>query len=49
MILTHLERLANEGFTDTAIEAAINTIEFSLRENNTGGGAWSGEQCRRMC
>jgi hypothetical protein len=25
-----------KGFTDSAVEAAINTIEFSLRENNTG-------------
>lgn len=24
------------GFSEGAIEAAINTIEFSLRENNTG-------------
>ncbi len=31
-----LEAIASEGFTDSAIEAAINTIEFSLRENNTG-------------
>lgn len=36
VILANLERLAGEGFTQTAIEAAINTIEFSLRENNTG-------------
>jgi hypothetical protein len=36
VILANLERLAEEGFTDTAVEAAINTIEFSLRENNTG-------------
>ena len=36
VILTNLERLAEEGFTGTAVEAAINTIEFSLRENNTG-------------
>ena len=34
--MSNLERLAEEGFTETAIEAAINTIEFSLRENNTG-------------
>ena len=34
--MSNLERLAEEGFTDTAVEAAINTIEFSLRENNTG-------------
>lgn len=36
VIMSNLERLAEEGFTDTAVEAAINTIEFSLRENNTG-------------
>ena len=28
--------MAESGFTDTSIEAAMNTIEFSLRENNTG-------------
>ena len=31
-----LEELKRIGFTPTAIEAAVNTIEFSLRENNTG-------------
>lgn len=31
-----LEQLAEEGFEPEMIEAAINTIEFSLRENNTG-------------
>ena len=36
LITTELQRLADEGFSSTAIEAAINTIEFSLRENNTG-------------
>ena len=36
LILGNLEQLAREGFTSTAIEAAVNTIEFSLRENNTG-------------
>ena len=34
--MSKLEAIAAEGFTSTAIEAAINTIEFSLRENNTG-------------
>ncbi len=34
--MSKLDSIAAEGFTDTAIEAAINTIEFSLRENNTG-------------
>lgn len=36
LILETLERLEKEGFAANAIEAAINTIEFSLRENNTG-------------
>ncbi len=34
--MSKLDSIAAEGFTDTATEAAINTIEFSLRENNTG-------------
>ena len=37
LILSKLEELASgTGFSPSAIEAAINTIEFSLRENNTG-------------
>ncbi|KAL4856502.1 Presequence protease 1 [Chlorella vulgaris] len=36
LILETLERLEKEGFSSTAVEAAVNTIEFSLRENNTG-------------
>ncbi len=36
LVLETLARLEKEGFTASAIEAAINTIEFSLRENNTG-------------
>ena len=36
LIVSKLEAIAAEGFTDIGIEAAINTIEFSLRENNTG-------------
>ncbi len=36
LITTKLEELAASGFSSTAIEAAMNTIEFSLRENNTG-------------
>uniref|UniRef100_A0A061S1H5 Presequence protease 2 n=1 Tax=Tetraselmis sp. GSL018 TaxID=582737 RepID=A0A061S1H5_9CHLO len=36
LVRNTLAELAETGFTDTAIEAAINTIEFSLRENNTG-------------
>lgn len=36
LIMETLERLEKEGFTQSAVEAAVNTIEFSLRENNTG-------------
>jgi len=36
LILDALTTLANEGIEAATIEAAINTIEFSLRENNTG-------------
>ncbi|KAI8103761.1 hypothetical protein M9435_006289 [Picochlorum sp. BPE23] len=36
LIIETLERLEKEGFASSAVEAAINTIEFSLRENNTG-------------
>lgn len=36
LIKTTIAELAESGFTDTAAEAAMNTIEFSLRENNTG-------------
>ena len=36
LIVDELTRLRKEGFTSTAIEAAINSIEFDLRENNTG-------------
>eukprot|EP00775_Hariotina_reticulata_P005466 gene5466-5701_t len=36
LVFTKLKELADTGFTSGAIEAAINTIEFSLRENNTG-------------
>lgn len=31
LILGELERLEREGFSQTAVEAAVNTIEFSLR------------------
>ncbi len=34
--MSALERQAEEGFPQSAVEAAMNTIEFSLRENNTG-------------
>eukprot|EP00210_Caulerpa_lentillifera_P000650 g627.t1 len=36
VIMDELMRLASEGFPQDSIEAAMNTIEFSLRENNTG-------------
>ena len=36
LILSTLARLAEEGFDQEAIAAALNTFEFSLRENNTG-------------
>lgn len=36
LILTTLAELAQNGIDPEMIEAAINTIEFSLRENNTG-------------
>lgn len=35
-MISKLEELAVSGFSASAIEAAVNTIEFSLRENNTG-------------
>ena len=36
LIMDTLTKLANEGFEQEMIEAALNTIEFHLRENNTG-------------
>ncbi|KFM23321.1 Presequence protease 2, chloroplastic/mitochondrial [Auxenochlorella protothecoides] len=36
LILETLEGLEREGFSATSIEASLNTIEFALRENNTG-------------
>lgn len=36
LILETLATLADEGFDPDMIEAAVNTIEFMLRENNTG-------------
>jgi len=36
LVLDTLASLADKGFSDSSIEAALNTIEFSLRENNTG-------------
>ncbi|KAL7118941.1 hypothetical protein ACP275_02G032500 [Erythranthe tilingii] len=36
LIMTTLKKMAEEGFNSDAVEASMNTIEFSLRENNTG-------------
>ncbi len=36
LILAELENLAENGIAPEQIEAALNSIEFSLRENNTG-------------
>ncbi|CAA7400901.1 unnamed protein product [Spirodela intermedia] len=36
LIMSTLKKLAAEGFDSEAVEASMNTIEFSLRENNTG-------------
>lgn len=36
LIMETLERLAAEGFEADMVEAAVNSIEFALRENNTG-------------
>ncbi|KKC41120.1 peptidase M16 [Devosia epidermidihirudinis] len=36
LILSTLDEIATSGFAAEQIEAAINTFEFSLRENNTG-------------
>ena len=36
LVMETLGRLAEEGIPETAIEAAVNSIEFHLRENNSG-------------
>jgi Zn-dependent M16 (insulinase) family peptidase len=36
LILTTLKKIAEEGFDSSSIAAAMNTIEFALREFNTG-------------
>jgi Zn-dependent M16 (insulinase) family peptidase len=36
LILSSLEQIANRGIDSKTIEASLNTIEFNLRENNTG-------------
>ena len=37
LIADTIARVARDGFEPEMIEAAVNSIEFSLRENNTGG------------
>ncbi|CAA6664336.1 unnamed protein product [Spirodela intermedia] len=36
LIMSTLKKLAAEGSDSDAVQASVNTIEFSLRENNTG-------------
>ncbi|CAN1803035.1 Presequence protease 1, chloroplastic/mitochondrial [Linum perenne] len=36
LILSTLEKLSEEGFENDLVDASMNTIEFDLRENNTG-------------
>lgn len=36
LVMDTLKSLAETGFDTDAVEASMNTIEFSLRENNTG-------------
>lgn len=36
LIFSTFKKLVDEGFTEEAVEASINSVEFSLRENNTG-------------
>lgn len=36
LILSTLEQIATDGIDKQTVEAALNTFEFSLRENNTG-------------
>lgn len=36
LVLSTLERMSREGIAAGDIEAAINSVEFALRENNTG-------------
>jgi hypothetical protein len=37
LVIDTLHTIANEGFEPEMLEAALNTFEFSLREQNTGG------------
>ncbi|KAG2661757.1 hypothetical protein PVAP13_1KG110200 [Panicum virgatum] len=36
LVMQTLKNLVEEGFASDAVEASMNTIEFALRENNTG-------------
>jgi hypothetical protein len=36
LILEQFQAIRKSGFSDSAIAAAVNTVEFSLRENDTG-------------
>lgn len=36
LVLETLKKIAAEGFDQDAIDASINSIEFNLREFNTG-------------
>jgi Zn-dependent M16 (insulinase) family peptidase len=36
LILTTLQKLADEGIDKATVESSVNTLEFALRENNTG-------------
>lgn len=36
LVFSTLKQLVEEGFSPEAVESSMNTIEFSLRENNTG-------------
>lgn len=36
LVFSTLKQLAEDGFSPEAVESSMNTIEFSLRENNTG-------------
>jgi Zn-dependent M16 (insulinase) family peptidase len=37
LVLSTLEGLARDGIDRKTVEASLNTLEFALRENNTGG------------
>ncbi len=36
LVFSTLKQLVEDGFSSEAVEASMNTIEFSRRENNTG-------------